>query len=94
MFALSASAAAAASPDAPSCLQLQLLMPQLGLLATPLYTKRLCHVPLAEALLKPGCMAHGQVGALAVLRRALGALQPALPAHTSCCRAMLCRPAT
>jgi hypothetical protein len=36
-------------------------MPALGLLAMPLYTKRLCHVPLAEALLKPGRMAPGQV---------------------------------
>ena len=58
---LSASAAAAASPAEPNKLALQLLMPRAGLLATPLYTKRLCHVPLAEALLKPGGMAAGQV---------------------------------
>lgn len=62
MYALSASASSAASPEgASSSLRLQLLMPASGLLATPLYTKRLVHVPLAEALLKPGCMAPGQV---------------------------------
>jgi hypothetical protein len=61
LYVLSASAAAAASPAEPNKLALQLLMPRAGLLATPLYTKRLCHVPLAEALLKPGGMAAGQV---------------------------------
>lgn len=61
LYALSASATAAASPADLTSLRLQLLLPRAGLLATPLYTKRLCHVPLAEALLKPGCMAAGQV---------------------------------
>jgi hypothetical protein len=46
------------------CLQLLLQMPSCSMLATPLYTKRLCHVPLAEALLKPGGMAAWQVGLL------------------------------
>lgn len=63
LYALSASAAVG-SPADPTSLRLQLMMPCAGLLATPLYTKRLCHVPLAEALLKPGCMAAGQVGVM------------------------------
>lgn len=58
---LAASATATALPGEATSLRLQLLMPRVGLLVTPLYTKRLCHVPLAEALLKPGCMAAGQV---------------------------------
>lgn len=66
LYALSATAAAAASPADPTTLRLQVLMPRAGLLATPLYTKRLCHVPLAEALLKPGCMATGQVSCCVV----------------------------
>lgn len=36
-------------------------MPHCSLLATPLYTKRLCNVPLAEALLKPGKLQTPQV---------------------------------
>lgn len=43
-------------------LNLRLLMPSCSLLATPLYTKRLCNVPLAEALLKPGKLQFLQVG--------------------------------
>lgn len=66
LYALSATASVAATPADPTSLKLQLLMPRAGLLATPLYTKRLCHVPLAEAMLKPGCMPTGQTGYLSM----------------------------
>lgn len=62
LYALSASAVPAAAPGERVCLQLLLQMPSCSMLATPLYTKRLCHVPLAEALLKPGGMTAWQVG--------------------------------
>lgn len=61
LFALAAAATPLPGPGGAASLQLSLLLPDAGLLATPLYTKRLCHVPLAEALLKPGRMAAWQV---------------------------------
>lgn len=61
LYALSASATPAAAPGERVCLQLLLQMPSCSMLTTPLYTKRLCHVPLAEALLKPGGMTAWQV---------------------------------
>ncbi|WIA18378.1 hypothetical protein OEZ85_009840 [Tetradesmus obliquus] len=66
LYALSASAVPAAAPGERVCLQLLLQMPSCSMLATPLYTKRLCHVPLAEALLKPGGMTAWQSGFLSM----------------------------
>jgi hypothetical protein len=43
-------------------LQLELVQPATSLLLTPLFTKRLCAVPLSEQLLAPGRMAPWQVG--------------------------------
>jgi hypothetical protein len=57
------------------CLQLLLQMPSCSMLATPLYTKRLCHVPLAEALLKPGGMTAWQVGLACALHQTCMVLQ-------------------
>jgi hypothetical protein len=51
-----------AEHGATSSLQIQMLLPNCTLLLTPLYTKRLCSVPLSEALLQPGRMPPGQVG--------------------------------
>lgn len=61
LYAWSAAAVPAGAPAERVRLQLQLLMPCCSLLAMPLYTKRLCHVALAEALLKPGGMTVWQV---------------------------------
>ncbi|KAF6256991.1 hypothetical protein COO60DRAFT_47838 [Scenedesmus sp. NREL 46B-D3] len=66
LYALSASATPAVASGERVCLQLQLLMPCCSLLATPLYTKRLCHLPLAQALLQPGGMAAWQSGFLSM----------------------------
>lgn len=61
LYVLAATATPAASPAERATLRMALLMPDTGLLATPLYTKRLCNVPLAQALLTPGQMMAGQV---------------------------------
>lgn len=61
LYVFAASATPAANPAERATLRMALLMPDTGLLATPLYTKRLCNVPLAQVLLTPGQMVGGQV---------------------------------
>eukprot|EP00775_Hariotina_reticulata_P008744 gene8744-8924_t len=66
LYVFAATATPAASPAERATLRMALLMPGTGLLATPLYVKRLCNVPLAQALLTPGQMMAGQTGYLSM----------------------------
>jgi hypothetical protein len=53
------------------------VLPGCGLLLTPLFSKRLCATPLAEALLRPGRVAPGRTGYLSMDQaRSLLPLEP------------------
>lgn len=66
LFALSLCAVPASRGRAKPALLGRLALPAIGLLITPLFAKRLCAAPLAEALLRPGRVAPGCSGYLSM----------------------------
>ncbi|KAI8466252.1 MAG: hypothetical protein J3K34DRAFT_524705 [Monoraphidium minutum] len=66
IFALSLCAVPAGATRAAPTLLGRLALPGCDLLVTPLFAKRLCGTPLAEALLRPGRMAPGRSGFLSM----------------------------
>ena len=64
LFALSVCVAPAVGSRPAAALLGRCVLPGCGLLLTPLFTKRLCATPLAEALVRPGRMAPGLTGYL------------------------------
>ncbi|KIZ02862.1 putative SCL-interrupting locus like protein [Monoraphidium neglectum] len=66
VIALSLCAAPASGTRAAPMLLGRIALPGCGVLITPLFTKRLCSTPLAEALLRPGRMAPGSTGFLSL----------------------------
>lgn len=66
LFAVSLCAMPASGGRSSPALLGRLALPGCSLLMTPLFTKRLCATPLAEALLRPGRVAPGRTGCLSM----------------------------
>ena len=66
LFALCFCALPASGTHPSPALLGRIVLPGCGLLLTPLFAKRLCSTPLAEALLRPGRVASGRTGYLSM----------------------------